>query len=273
MAISGPQHESLCCSVSGLGWRGAGRGCRRPDLGCFLARGERHTGNGGGLTVRDWLIRRGEGVLEASAGQTPLKTPLVPLAPKSDLNWNTSRPNRRPRPRRTPVRPSASSVPLARPDEHPAFSDVRCRPSERRAAALESSAHSKAMKPAASKTWRDRRADVWSSHPAAGMEGPYAGKTWGDRRADVDSCGPAKPMQTTAPSKTWRHWRADMGNSDAGAMETSGPTKAMKTPAASKTGRDRRADVWSSHPAAGMEGPSPAKPGETGAPMWGAPAP
>jgi hypothetical protein len=137
--------------------------------------------------------------------------------------------------------------------------------SERRAAALESSAHSNAMKPAASKTGRDRRADV--SYPAAGMEGPYAGKTWGDRRADVDSCGPAKPMkttaskagrdrpadvascgpakpvQTTAPSKTWRHWRADMGNSDAGAMETSGPAKAMKTRATSKTGRDRRADV------------------------------
>jgi hypothetical protein len=34
-----------------------------------------------------------------------------------------------------------------------------------------------------------------------------------------------------------------MGNSDAGAMETSGPAKAMKTRAASKTGRDRRADV------------------------------
>jgi hypothetical protein len=44
--------------------------------------------------------------------------------------------------------------------------------SERRAAALESSAHSNAMKPAARKTWRGRRADVWSSHPAAGTEGP-----------------------------------------------------------------------------------------------------
>jgi hypothetical protein len=35
------------------GRRGAGRGCRRSDLGCFLACGERHTGNVGGPTVRD----------------------------------------------------------------------------------------------------------------------------------------------------------------------------------------------------------------------------
>jgi hypothetical protein len=70
--------------------------------------------------------------------------------------------------------------------------------SERRAAALESSAHSNAMKPAASKTGRDRRADVGSSHPAAGMEGPYAGKTWGDRRADVGSSGAVKLMKIAA---------------------------------------------------------------------------
>jgi hypothetical protein len=69
---------------------------------------------------------------------------------------------------------------------------------ERRAAALESSAHSNAMKPAASKAWRGRRADVWSSHRAAGMEGPYAGKTWGDRRADVGSSGAVKLMNIAA---------------------------------------------------------------------------
>ena len=87
---------------------------------------------------------------------------------------------------------------------------------------------------------------MWGSCAPPPMESPDASKAWGDRPADVDSCGPAKPMQTTAPSKTWRHWRADMGNSDAGAMETSGPAKAMKTPAASKAGRDRRADVGNS---------------------------
>jgi hypothetical protein len=94
--------------------------------------------------------------------------------------------------------------------------------SERRAAALESSAHSKAMKPAAS------------------MEGPYAGKTWGDRRADVDSCGPAKPVQTTAPSKTWRHWRADMGNSDAVKLMKIAAAKAAVEAAAGKTRGDGR---------------------------------
>ena len=49
--------------------------------------------------------------------------------------------------------------------------------SEPRAAALESSAPSNAMKPSASKTWRGWRADVRASHPTAGMEGPGARKT------------------------------------------------------------------------------------------------
>jgi hypothetical protein len=123
--------------------------------------------------------------------------------------------------------------------------------SERCAAALENPGPSKAMKAPAGKTWRSRRANVWSSHPAAGMEPPDAskavksgaGKADGNGRANVDSCGPAKPMQTTAPSKTWRRWRADLGNHDAGATEISGPAKAMKTTAASKAGRDRRAYV------------------------------
>jgi hypothetical protein len=118
--------------------------------------------------------------------------------------------------------------------------------SEPRAATLESSCPSNAMKPSASKTWRGERADVWSSHPAAGMESANARKTGGGRRADVDTCGPAEPMQTAGPSKTWRSWRADVGNSDAGAMEISGPAKTMKTTAASKAGRDRRADVGNS---------------------------
>ena len=72
--------------------------------------------------------------------------------------------------------------------------------SERRPAALESPAPSKAMKAAAGKTWRSGRADVGSSYPAAGMETPDARKTWEGRRVDVDSRGPAKPMQTTSPS-------------------------------------------------------------------------
>ena len=82
--------------------------------------------------------------------------------------------------------------------------------SEPRAAALESSAPSKAMEPSASKPWRGWRADVWRSHPAAaksieaaaGMESPNARKTWGGRRADMDSCSPAKPMQAAAGMET-----------------------------------------------------------------------
>jgi hypothetical protein len=50
--------------------------------------------------------------------------------------------------------------------------------SERRAAALESSGASNAMKPSAGKTWRGWRADVWGSHPAAGMKTPDARKAW-----------------------------------------------------------------------------------------------
>ena len=42
-------YESLRCGVSGLGRRGAGRGCRRSDLGCFLACGKRHAGTAVGL--------------------------------------------------------------------------------------------------------------------------------------------------------------------------------------------------------------------------------
>jgi hypothetical protein len=94
---------------------------------------------------------------------------------------------------------------------------------EPRAAALESSGSSDAMKPSASKTWGGRRADVWGSHPAAGMETPDARKIWGGRRANVDSGGPAKPMKTAAASKTWGGERANVGNSDAGAMEISAP--------------------------------------------------
>jgi hypothetical protein len=116
--------------------------------------------------------------------------------------------------------------------------------SERRPAALESSAPSNAMKPAASKPWRGWRADVWGSHPAAGMETTDARKTWRGRRADVDSCGPAKPMQTAAAMetsdarKTWGGGHAD--------VDPCGPAKPMQTAAASKAGRDRRADVGNS---------------------------
>jgi hypothetical protein len=109
--------------------------------------------------------------------------------------------------------------------------------SERRAAALESSARSKAMKPAASKTWRDRRPDVWSSHPAASMEGPYAGKTWGDRRADVDSCGPAKAMKT---SKARRDRRADVGSSGTVKLIKIAAANAAVEAAAGKTRGDGR---------------------------------
>ena len=84
--------------------------------------------------------------------------------------------------------------------------------SERRAAALESSARSKAMKPAASKTWRDRR-------------------------ADVDSCGPAKAMKT---SKARRDRRADVGSSGAVILMKIAAAKAAVEAAAGKTRGDGR---------------------------------
>jgi hypothetical protein len=137
--------------------------------------------------------------------------------------------------------------------------------SERRAAALESSAPSNAMKPAtrktwqgwranvwgchpaagmkgpdARKTWRGRRANVWGSHPAAGMKGPPARKTWRGRRADVDSCGPAKPMQTAAANKAWRDRRADVRNSGAVKLMKIAAAKAAVESAAGKPAGDRR---------------------------------
>jgi hypothetical protein len=112
--------------------------------------------------------------------------------------------------------------------------------SEPRAAALESSAPSNAMKPSAGKTWRGWRADVWGSHPAAGMETPDAGKTWGGWRADVDSGGPAKPMQTATASKAGRDRRADVGNSRAVKLMNIAAAKAAVESATSKTGGDGR---------------------------------
>ena len=108
--------------------------------------------------------------------------------------------------------------------------------SERRPATLESSAPSNAMKPAASKPWRGRRADVWGSHPAAGMETTDARKTWRGRRADVDSCGPAKPMQTAAASKAGRDRRADMGDSGTVKLVKIAAAKAAVESAAGKRG-------------------------------------
>src|ERR1700734_1491783 len=65
-------------------------------------------------------------------------------------------------------------------------------------AALESSGPSDAMKPSAGKTRRGWRADVWSSHAAAGMESPDAGKTWGGRSADAGNSGAVKLMKIAA---------------------------------------------------------------------------
>ena len=116
--------------------------------------------------------------------------------------------------------------------------------SERRAAALESSGPSDAMKPSASKAWQDWRADVGPSaaaksmEAAAGMESPDAGKTWGGRRADVDSCGPAKPMQSAAPTKTGRDKSADVGNSGAVKLMKIAAAKAAVESAAGKSGGD-----------------------------------
>jgi hypothetical protein len=118
--------------------------------------------------------------------------------------------------------------------------------SERRAAALEDSAPSDAMKPAASKTWRSRRADVSSPYPAAGMESPHTRKTWGRRRADVDSCGPAKPMEAAAGMETsdarkiWGGRRADVGSSGAVKVMETAAAKAAVESAAGKSGGDGR---------------------------------
>ena len=117
-------------------------------------------------------------------------------------------------------------------------------PSERRT--LEIPAPSKAMKAAAGKTWRGRRADVDPSgaakpvEPAAGgMESPNARKTWGGRRADADSCGLAKPMEAAA-SKAGRDRRAEVGNSGAVKVMKIAAAKAAVESAAGKTGGDGR---------------------------------
>src|SRR5580693_4615047 len=93
--------------------------------------------------------------------------------------------------------------------------------SDPRAAALESSGPSDAMKPSASKAWQGWRADVGPSaaaksmEAAAAMESFDARKTRGGGRADVDPCSTAKPMQSAAASKAGRDRHADVGNSGA----------------------------------------------------------
>jgi hypothetical protein len=122
--------------------------------------------------------------------------------------------------------------------------------SEPRAAALESSGPSDAMKPSASKAWQGWRADVGPSaaaksmEAAAGMESPNARKTWGGRRADMDSCSPAKPMEAAAAMET-----SDARKTRGGGrvdVDPCGPAKPMQSAAASKAGRDRRADLGNS---------------------------
>ena len=112
--------------------------------------------------------------------------------------------------------------------------------SHRRAAAVENPAPSKAVKAAAGKTWRSRRADVDPSGVAKPVEIPDAHKTWGGRRADVDSCGPAKPIQTAAASKAGRDRRANVGNSGAVKLMKIAAAKAAVESAAGKTGGDGR---------------------------------
>jgi hypothetical protein len=111
---------------------------------------------------------------------------------------------------------------------------------EPRAAALESSGPSDAMKPCASKTWRGWRADVRRSHRAASMESPDARKTRGGGPADMDSCGSAKPMQAAAASKTRGDRRADAGNAGGVKLMKIAAAKAAVESAASKPGGDGR---------------------------------
>ena len=63
-------YESLRSGLSDLGRRRARWDCRRPDLDCFLACGERHTGNSGGRTVRSRLTPTQRTRLDALAWQT-----------------------------------------------------------------------------------------------------------------------------------------------------------------------------------------------------------
>ena len=118
--------------------------------------------------------------------------------------------------------------------------------SEPRAAALESSGPSDAMKPSASKAWQGWRADVGPSaaaksmEAAAAMETSGARKTRGGGRVDVDPCGPAKPMQSTATSKAGRDRRADVGNSGAVKVMKIAAAKAAVESAAGKPGGDGR---------------------------------
>src|SRR5580700_4561359 len=151
------------------------------------------------------------------------KTPLVPLSPKSDLIWNTSRPTdaRGPVGRRSDLRRRQYRWRVRINIRRSAMSDAAL--SEHRAAALESSAHSNAMKPAASKTGRDRRADVWSSDAGA-----------------METSGPTKAMKTPAASKTGRDRRADVWSSGAVKLMKIPAAKAAVEAAAGKTRGDGR---------------------------------
>ena len=71
---------------------------------------------------------------------------------------------------------------------------------EPRAAALESSGPSDAMKSSASKTWRGWPADVRRSHRAAGMESPDARKTREGGRSDAWEFRRARRKFPASPS-------------------------------------------------------------------------
>src|SRR6516225_4719938 len=55
-------HEGFGHSVPKVGRRDSGRNRWRPDVGCFVARGELHLGDGGWAEFRYRLIRRGPSV-------------------------------------------------------------------------------------------------------------------------------------------------------------------------------------------------------------------
>ena len=116
------------------------------------------------------------------------------------------------------------------PPRRSAMSDATL--SQRRAAALENSASSNAMKAA-------------------------AGKTWGGGRADVDSRGPAKPMQAAAANKTWRRRGADVGDSSGVELMKSASAKAaVESTAANARGNGRaRVETGRRMDTAGAEAP------------------
>ena len=112
------------------------------------------------------------------------------------------------------------------------------------AAPSEGPGPSDAMNAAADETRRGGRADVRSSHSAAGMEGSDASKAWRSGRANMGSPNRAPGMEASDGREARRNGRADVRNSGAMKPPKIAAAEAAVEFAAGKTGCDgRRAGV------------------------------